>query len=237
MNRREQARKMLQRAIELNPRNAEAYARLGIISERESMLEEAKEMYRRALEIDPGVWDAAYNLIMIYQREGKLDKAESIYKRMTVIYPGNFRTWGALAAFYASQGREDLAREYYEKENELRFKSLISATVTNYRTLRDILRERGIPLAAMQYPMRPLEELRNVFDDDAGIIFIDNEVVFKDAVRRDGYQEYFWDHFAGDFGHCTPRGNRLMAENIADSLTTLNVFSHQSRERNDYEFD
>lgn len=237
LNRRGPAREMLQRAIELNPRNAEAYAQLGIISEREARVDEAKEMYLKALEINPGVWDAVYNLIMIYQREGKLEEAEALYKRMTGIAPGNYRTWGALAAFYSSQGKEDLAREYYEKDNELRFKSLIPATVANYRTLRDILREKGIPLAAMQYPMRSLKELRDIFDDDDGIIFIANEDAFKNAVRRDGYQEYFFDHFAGDFGHCTPRGNRLLAENIADSLASLNVFFHQSRERKDYEFD
>ncbi len=236
LNRREDARRMLRKAIELNPRDADAYARMGIIYERESRPEEAKQMYRRALDINPGVWDAAYNLIMIYQREGKLDKAEALYRRMTEVSPKNYRTWGALAVFYDSQGKEDLAGTYFEKESKLRSKSLNPTTATNYRILRDILKERGIPMVAMQYPMRSLQELRDVFDDDAGVAFIDNEDVFKDAVRRDGYQAYFCDHFAGDFGHCSPRGNRLLAENIADSLVSLNLFSHHSRERTDYEF-
>ena len=39
--------------------------------------------------------------------------------------------------------------------------------------------------------------------------------IFKDALRKASYREYFNDMFAGDFGHCTPKGNRLLAENIA----------------------
>ena len=47
---------------------------------------------------------------------------------------------------------------------------------------------------------------------------MDNEKVFKQALRKASYDEYFRDNFAGDFGHCTPNGNRLLAENIADTI-------------------
>jgi len=50
------------------------------------------------------------------------------------------------------------------------------------------------------------------------IIFVDNEMTFKNALKQSRCDEYFADMFAGDFGHCTPRGNRLLAKNIADSI-------------------
>ena len=50
------------------------------------------------------------------------------------------------------------------------------------------------------------------------IIFVDNEKIFKDAIREFGYHEYFIDASGGDFGHCTERGNRLLAENIANVI-------------------
>jgi hypothetical protein len=50
------------------------------------------------------------------------------------------------------------------------------------------------------------------------IIFVDNKKVFKDAVKKDGYNTYFVDMFGGDFGHCTVKGNRLLAENIANTI-------------------
>jgi len=47
------------------------------------------------------------------------------------------------------------------------------------------------------------------------IIFIDNEISFKAAVKRSSYNDYFQDAFGGDFGHGTLKGNRLLAENTA----------------------
>jgi len=49
---------------------------------------------------------------------------------------------------------------------------------------------------------------------------VDNEKMFNEGVKREGYDEYFNDCFAGDFGHCTPKGNRLLAENIAGVILT-----------------
>jgi hypothetical protein len=43
-------------------------------------------------------------------------------------------------------------------------------------------------------------------------------LVFRDAVRKDSYNEYFRDAIGGDFGHCTDKGNRLLAENIASTI-------------------
>ncbi len=70
----------------------------------------------------------------------------------------------------------------------------------------------------MQYPRRPLKPLTQIFDSNKGIIFVDNERVFKDAINKGAYEDYFYDRFAGDFGHCTTEGNRLLANNIAEAL-------------------
>jgi hypothetical protein len=50
------------------------------------------------------------------------------------------------------------------------------------------------------------------------MIFVDNERVFKEAIEKDGYKEYFRDMLGGDFGHCTEKSNRLLAENIANTI-------------------
>ena len=84
--------------------------------------------------------------------------------------------------------------------------------------MADLLRERNIRLAVMQYPMRAVEPLRRILDDAEDIIFISNEKVFQEAVRDKGYAANFMDLFAGDFGHCTPDGNRLLAGNAADHI-------------------
>jgi len=37
-------------------------------------------------------------------------------------------------------------------------------------------------------------------------------------LKKISYNDYFTDMFAGDFGHCTRKGNRLLAENIANVI-------------------
>ena len=70
----------------------------------------------------------------------------------------------------------------------------------------------------MQYAMRPLGPLKDMLDSREGIIFVDNEAVFKEALKKGRYEDYFIDRFAGDFGHCTPLGNKIIADNAADVL-------------------
>ena len=79
---------------------------------------------------------------------------------------------------------------------------------------------RGVKFVCVQYPMRSIAPLKNIFQGrEAGIVFVDNERVFKDAVQRSSIQVYFRDMFAGAFGHCTGAGNNLLAGNIADVLS------------------
>jgi len=88
----------------------------------------------------------------------------------------------------------------------------------NYRKMKSILDSRGIKLCCMQYPRRNITNLTLMFDAPEDVIFVDNEWVFKEALKKGRFEDYFIDSFAGDFGHCTPRGNRLIAENIANVI-------------------
>jgi alkanesulfonate monooxygenase SsuD/methylene tetrahydromethanopterin reductase-like flavin-dependent oxidoreductase (luciferase family) len=53
--------------------------------------------------------------------------------------------------------------------------------------------------------------------NDPGVIYVDNGN-FRKRVQADGYETYFHDEFAGDFGHLTRRGNELLAENVARTI-------------------
>ncbi len=105
-----------------------------------------------------------------------------------------------------------------KKANILRLEHYNLATANNYRRLKKILDKRGIKLVCVQYPMRNVEPLKKIFPQDEGIIFVDNERVFKEALKQVSYKEYFKDMFGGDFGHCTDKGNRLLAQSIANTI-------------------
>ena len=66
--------------------------------------------------------------------------------------------------------------------------------------------------------MRSIEPLKKIFAQDEGIIFVDNESIFREALKKASHKEYFEDMFGGDFGHCTEKGNKLLAENIANVI-------------------
>jgi hypothetical protein len=116
-------------------------------------------------------------------------------------------------------GKSELAKEYAKKTQELRSGYYNPVTANNYHRLKEALDKKGIRLVCVQYPMRSPEPLKKIFQgNEEGIIFVDNEKIFREAVKKYGYKEYFTDMFAGDFGHCTNKGNRLLAENIADVI-------------------
>jgi len=92
------------------------------------------------------------------------------------------------------------------------------ATVENYRALKKIILDRGMILIAVQYPMRPIQPLKRVLELDENIFFVDNQKSFEEKVLSSSYSEYFQDRFAQNFGHCTPKGNRLLAENISEVI-------------------
>ncbi|NLO91384.1 MAG: tetratricopeptide repeat protein [Elusimicrobia bacterium] len=124
-----------------------------------------------------------------------------------------------LAAHYRLMG--DSAKAAFYAAAPSSYGPLPQATAKNYLALAQMLKARGITYICAQYPMRPLAPLRDIFEENPGVFFVDNEKPFRDAVARNSYGEYFTDYFAGDFGHCTEKGNTLLAANIAGAILKL----------------
>ncbi len=151
-----------------------------------------------------------------YLDQGKLSKAEASFKKDIALNPKNHKAYRAQKELNIEMGNSRLAREYDKKAKELELNYYIPMTIGNYNKLKAILDKRGIVYVCVQYPMRNLEPLKKIFQGNAeGILFVDNENIFKEALKKSGYKEYFTDMFGGDFGHCTKKGNQLLAENIA----------------------
>ena len=71
----QEARKILERAVEIDPTNAEAFYNLGVISYSEGNRERAVELYRRATEADPHHVKSFYNLALTLDELGMNDQA------------------------------------------------------------------------------------------------------------------------------------------------------------------
>lgn len=60
--------------------------------------------------------------------------------------------------------------------------------------------------------------LKSIFPKNNELVFIDNEEIFKRALKAYDYDHIFIDRFGGDFGHCTDFGNQILAEQISETL-------------------
>jgi len=144
-------------------------------------------------------------------------EAEKNFKKILEFNPGDAwkNEWvnRSLRSLYREMNRPELVEEYDKKVVEYNL-----FTAKNYQKLKATLDKKKIPLLCVQYPLRSVRPLKRIFKGESGVILVDNEQLFREVVGKDGYGVYFRDMFAGDFGHCTRKGNRLLAENIAKHI-------------------
>jgi len=212
------AEEMFKKAIEIDPENEWGYLGLGKYYIEKGELDKAEEMFKKTIEIDPVNEWGYLQLGKYYRDKGEHNKSGGMFKKAIEIDPENDKLIAALAVFYMEKGEYTLAEECSKKAESLRTGHYNPATHHNYQRLKEIVTEGGIRLVCVQYPMRNIELLKRMFKEKEGSIFVDNEKLFKEVVGKEGHDEYFTDLFAGNFGHCTPKGNRLLAENIANRI-------------------
>lgn len=148
--------------------------------------------------------------------QGLADADDEVSARVRI------RAHGQLAVLALQDGDADRAEEHHRAVEELLRSGTNPTTATNYLELHRVLVSRDIPLVAVQYPMRPLETLQRLLEPaSSGVVFVDNERAFKDMLLGRPYTEIFTDLFAGDFGHLTVEGNRLLATNVSEGILRL----------------
>jgi len=81
------ARKLLLKAVELNPESVEGNFHLGLLYAEAKNYAKAIERYNRVTELDPQYADAYFNLGYIYAVTKKWNKAESMYEQVVRLAP------------------------------------------------------------------------------------------------------------------------------------------------------
>ncbi|HPT38723.1 MAG TPA: tetratricopeptide repeat protein [Candidatus Omnitrophota bacterium] len=213
---------LYKKALEFNPSySSYVYDTLGRVYAAQGKFPEAEEAFKKSIAENPQDSKSYIALGWLYVSCSKFPEAEEVIRQIINSGARNFdssRSCQAITVLAEQIGKPVLAEEYAKKANQLKLWFYNPTTVNNYRKLKEILDRRGVKLVCMQYPMRDVEPLKRIFKNDTGVIFVDNEKIFKEALRQSSYKEYFRDMFAGDFGHCTDKGNRLLATNIANVI-------------------
>jgi protein O-GlcNAc transferase len=100
----EDAAECYRRAIERNPRYAEAYSNLGYVFEAQGNLDEAVALYRKAIGFNPNLLAAHQNLGFALLNLGQNDAAEEILHRVIALAPEHAAALQSLGAIAAQRG-------------------------------------------------------------------------------------------------------------------------------------
>jgi tetratricopeptide (TPR) repeat protein len=214
------ASELFSKAIILNPNAvtprlalARCYDTLGLSDKVEEIYVKilAKKLNGFQIYRDIGNWARKNNRFVL---------AENVLKKAIQENPDDFSLYEWLANVYKHLGNEIDATFYANKSNELRSRNedYLPITIKNYNEIAEIIASHHAKMIVMQYPLRDIESLKKVFWSNTPIIFVENKTNFEQAVSEARYAKYFTDSFGGVFGHCTPRGNRLIAEHLADVI-------------------
>ena len=212
------AEEILKQAIEINPQRDWAFLELGWCYNQQGKYDQAEEMLKKALKINPLNRHIFMQLAHCYEAQNNFKQAKSMLERAIELNPRDDKAYAAIAIFYKEQGDIGQALKYEKIAQDLRLEYYNTQTVNNYDRLHKMLKQLDIKLVCVQYPLRSIVPLKRIFQDQEEIIFVDNKSIFKAAVESETYYDYFLDKFAGDFGHPTPKGNRLLAENISQVI-------------------
>ena len=170
----------------------------------------------KALETDPQNPYVLFELARYYTQNENFEEAIKFYLRVLEADMRNQIHTSSLielATAYLETNQKELANEILKQAMDVG-----GMYAKNYQQLYKILKSKDIKLIAAQYPMRSSESLELIFKDKNDVLLVDNELIFKNAVKEKGYDQIFVDRFAGDFGHCSEEGNLLLAKNISSVI-------------------
>lgn len=140
-------------------------------------------------------------------------------RKLKYSYYNNILGYQALKAFMKKD--YETAEKFAAVQTKNLTDNMPKKTGNNYKILAELCKNHGINLIVMQYPNRNISPMEILLKDFNGIVFVSNEENFKEKLKTTSYKEIFKDLFAGDFGHCTDLGNRMIADNLADTLVKL----------------
>ena len=198
-----------------------------LFAKRKEFQKKLEELFSMILTKDPQNITAHNTLGRIFLNQGRYTAAEGHFLEVIKLNGKDSGAYDTLALLYHDTGKQALSEYYGRKANELRDDYYPILTIVNFKRIKAILDAHRVKLVCVQYPLRKVEYLKKMFADENNIVFVDNESVFRNALKKTSYTDLFCDMFAGDFRHCTEEGNKLLAKNIADVILK-EIFGRES---------
>jgi tetratricopeptide (TPR) repeat protein len=204
---------MFNKAIWLYSGDISARHGLGYLFSEEKRYADAEKMFKEAIQLNSKDDSAYLGLRCVYRDENRHSDAEAVSKiYLKVIQKTEKEIESSMLSNAVS-----LRIQHLKDKGIIGLEYYGAKTQHNYRELKRIVLGRNKKFVCVQEPTLKVGPLIEMLGTNR-IIFVDNEKSFKDGVAREGYDAYFIDRCWFDMGHTTDKGNRLLAENIADVI-------------------
>jgi tetratricopeptide (TPR) repeat protein len=202
----------------LNRYNVDALIGLGWCHYRKKEYDTAGSFFKKALALAPQNTEVMDGLGWCHLRQHNYADAIGFFKQAWKRTKHDNFALRALSVCYEKKGDPGRSKKYLSLARKALLRKYNNLTYVNYRKLIDTLRKKNIEVICVQYPNRSITPLKKMLAPYQDLILVDNQKIFHDALENGTFADYFTDNFAGDIGHCTPKGNRLLAENIAKTI-------------------
>ena len=94
-------------------------------------------------------------------------------------------------------------------------------TAIYFNDFMEITSGMGKKLIITQYPLISIQPIKDIFKNQKNIVFVENKANFEEAIKKSSREDYFNDLITPIFGHCSPAGNELIAQNLATAVLSM----------------
>lgn len=200
------------KVLALYPKTITIYTNLGKCYKCQKKYTDAETCYKKYLESTPSAEKAWVELADIYMETKQYIKAENLYNDVIKLNSKNDFAYLQLVNCYRKQDKNSLAKQYSEEIKKIQntHNKIIHG---NIDIIFKITNNKHITLLLMSYPLSDIGGIKKMCVKYAGVLFADNLMIFKEALKYGSYSEYFIPD-----GHCNAKGYYLIALNAANTI-------------------
>ncbi|MCB9757313.1 MAG: tetratricopeptide repeat protein [Candidatus Omnitrophica bacterium] len=219
----EEAVKLYLQQLDIDPQEVAVYGKLAHCYRRLGQVQKIDQIFGLGVKVNAENPEILYEWGYSLLENKKYAQAEKVFWEALRLNKKdqrgvNEKIYERLRECYQSQSKTDQL-EQLNKLLRRKSEEYNPGTQKNYLQLAKILAKYRIPLIAVQYPKRSVAPLAAMLlSAPQEVMLVDNQQVFEEALKESSYDDLFSDRFAGDFGHCTPKGNAVLAEHVAEKI-------------------
>lgn len=185
----------------------------------------AERLLKRSAALPGADWSDLSALSYLHLRRGDRGGAKELQPLLRTSGGIDDRLLRAHAVLSLFRGDEAEARIYFAKADALE----TDGGRSEYRAMAEKILARKAALFSMQYPARRVAPLKASLAGLEGVRFVDNEAVFKEALKKTPFTDLFLDQYGGDFGHLKPKGVSLLAGHLAAEIRAAGLKPREAR--------